>query len=131
MTLFVIRPWGGCHLAWHVCFLQPFVTLACLLLLFDCAVRGAGFDSTERRYSCLWDSPYFRVQSDLALPVDSEHFVCYTPDLVKYKDVSSTFMLMDGELAQTAYTNFTVLVDESVIQRDPPELYNNGSFMFR
>ena len=101
------------------------------MFAFVCAVRGAGFDNTDRRYSCLWHSPYFRVQSDLALPVDSEHFVCYTPDLVKYKDLSSTFILMDGELAQTTYTNFTVLVEETVILRDPPDLYQNGSFMFR
>jgi len=108
-----------------------FLTYDAVIVMLCCAVRGAGFDSTKRRYSCEWDNPYFRARSDLSLPIDSQHFVCYTPDLVKYKDMSSTFILMDGDLLETAYSNFTVFVEDTVVLRDPPELYNNGSFMFR
>jgi hypothetical protein len=38
---------------------------------------------------------------------------------------------MNGELAQTTYTNFTVFVDDALIVRDPPEELKNSSFMFR
>ena len=44
---------------------------------------------------------------------------------------SSTFIFMNGELAQTTYTNFTVFVDDALIVRDPPEELKNSSFMFR
>ena len=96
-----------------------------------CLVRGAGFDNTQRRYACEWHNPFFRVRSVLSLPVTSTYFVCYTPDLVKFKDESSSFVLIDGELAMTTYCNVSIFTDDTLIVRDPPELLTNGSFIFR
>jgi len=94
-------------------------------------VKGAGFDKTQRRYTCEWRNAFFRKRSELALPVDSTRLVCYTPNVVEYKDAYATNIFMDGEMALTTFCNFTLFVDDTEIVRDPPYLSINGSFMFR
>jgi hypothetical protein len=96
-------------------------------------VRGAGFDNTRRLYQCEWHNPFYRVKSAFSLPVDSTHFVCHTPNLVQFKEISSNYIAIDGEsqMALTSYSNFSVFFDDTEIIRDPPQLFNNGSFMFR
>lgn len=58
-------------------------------------------------------------------------FVVANTSRLHTRSQSSTFIFMNGELAQTTYTNFTVFVEDTVIVRDPPEQLKNGSFMFR
>ena len=99
-------------------------------------VDGAGFNSKKRHYACEWHNSFFRERSDLALPVDSQHFWCFTPNIVQYKEDSSAFISVDGEpAALTSYANLSILIidDSQVteIARDPPQTVFQGDFMFR